>query len=1111
MRRTVLGLLAVAAALPSAAAAQVVVEEVTPHFAAAEAGIQPGDVILSWSRAAAPPENPSPVRGRVESPFDLAVAEAEQWPRGAITLEGRHGDSDRAWQLPPVGWSLRTRPPLSPEVLALYDEGRRLVTTEKVQEGLALLDTAAARSNASLDQLWLRLAAAHARSRIRLWPEVDASYEAAVLTARKVLPPAALAELLRDWASTFERRNAWDQAADRYRQALALDRDTARLDLAAGLDFHLLGILELRRGHLTEGEAAFKEALAVRERDAPRSFATAQSLTNLGLVAYRHSDLDRAEGYYKRALAIEDALAPESRDTAATLANWANVFDDRGDPRRAEELGRRALAIERKLTPDSPRIAGLFNNLGILARDRGDIAAAETYYRDALEMQESKDPEGLDVALTLANLAVVLSDRGDYEAAEANYRRALAIREKVAPDRPETATVLEELGAVLSETGQLEAAEAYYQRALDFVKQHIGPESLLGAAILEKISQLAVRRGSFPRAEQLARQAVEMVDKLGPGSLKAADAQETLGDALLQNGDTAAARASYELALDIRQRFAPGSAFAAESHHALGIAYRDLPLRSAEHLCRAADIIDERRAKVGGWHEAKAGFAAQYASYHHDCVEALLGQQRRAEAFHVLERSRARLLLDMLAERDTISKEIPEDLERERRVNNRDYDEAQAALAELNPSKDGQKIEGLLATLRTLRDKREQIMARIREASPRLADLHYPQPLRLPEVRAALDPGTVFLAYSVGPLSTILFAVDTSARPGEADGLSVVTIPLGEAALSAKVEAFRGRIQRIDRAGVAQQAAELYDLLLRPIDPLISSGRRVVVSPDGPLYGLPFSALVRRNTKDGAAGTLVEWKPLHVVASATVYAQLKRSRREKDPRAVSIVAFGDPKYPGSLVAQADTITSPEVRAAVREGLALAPLPATRDEVLAIAALYPGASTTYLGEDAREEKVKSVDPSVRYLHLACHGVLNERRPLDSGLALTIPEKPKAGEENGLLQAWEILESVRLDADLVTLSACDTGLGKQAGGEGLLGLARAFQYAGARSVLASLWNVSDRSTAELMKHFYGYLKAGKTKDEALRAAQIDMIHSARSHPFHWAAFELIGDWR
>jgi CHAT domain-containing protein len=156
----------------------------------------------------------------------------------------------------------------------------------------------------------------------------------------------------------------------------------------------------------------------------------------------------------------------------------------------------------------------------------------------------------------------------------------------------------------------------------------------------------------------------------------------------------------------------------------------------------------------------------------------------------------------------------------------------------------------------------------------------------------------------------------------------------------------------------------------------------------------------------------------------------------------------------------------------------------------------------------------VGPDARYIHFACHGFLDERFPLNSGLALTIPERPAEGADNGLLQAWEIFDQVRLEADLVTLSACGTALGKEMGGEGLLGLVRAFHYAGARAVLASLWSVSDASTAELMKRFYGHLRSGKAADEALRLAQLEMIRQPPARgsvgwpPRHWAAFQLNG---
>jgi CHAT domain-containing protein len=291
-----------------------------------------------------------------------------------------------------------------------------------------------------------------------------------------------------------------------------------------------------------------------------------------------------------------------------------------------------------------------------------------------------------------------------------------------------------------------------------------------------------------------------------------------------------------------------------------------------------------------------------------------------------------------------------------------------------------------------------------------------------------------------------------------------------------------------------------------PAEDQIAVAQRILVSADGPLLTLPFAALVRKGHY------LVDWKPVHSTLSATVYAELKRTRRASTrPAQSQFVAFGDPIYPQLPDVREAPAGTLEILTAVRRGLSLDPIPVTRKEVESIASLFP-RGRAYVGGEATEEHVKSFGAQARLLHFACHGLLNERFPLDSALALTIPEHPAEGQENGLLQAWEILESVRLDADLVTLSACDTALGQEVGGEGLIGLTRAFQYAGARSVLASLWSVSDASTGDLMKYFYGSLQAGKSKDAALQAAQMEMIRSpAFSHPYYWAAFQLVGDWK
>lgn len=354
------------------------------------------------------------------------------------------------------------------------------------------------------------------------------------------------------------------------------------------------------------------------------------------------------------------------------------------------------------------------------------------------------------------------------------------------------------------------------------------------------------------------------------------------------------------------------------------------------------------------------------------------------------------------------------------------------------------------------------------------------------------------LSYSIGDEWSYLFVLG----PGR-DRFAVFPIPAGQKTLREEVRRLRALIDQ--REGGAQAflraAGRLTSLLLAPAAREIAAADRLLMVPDGPLHLLPFAVLA----DPAKPRFLVESKPVHTAASATLFAELKSHRRANRPP--RLLGFGDPFYTAAAPAH-----DPVLRGAVREGLRLDPLPATRAEVQALGALFPEDAQIYLGAEATEERAKAAGPERSLIHFACHALVNERFPLESALVLSLPDRSGEGRDNGLLQAWEVFEQVHLDADLVTLSACDSALGKEQAGEGLLGLTRAFQYAGARSVVASLWSVEDSSTAELMKRFYGHLKHGKTKDEALRAAQADLIHSPDlSQPYHWAAFQLSGDWR
>jgi CHAT domain-containing protein len=517
---------------------------------------------------------------------------------------------------------------------------------------------------------------------------------------------------------------------------------------------------------------------------------------------------------------------------------------------------------------------------------------------------------------------------------------------------------------------------------------------------------------------------------------------------------------------------------------------------------------------LGGSLSQQAVFRADHQEIYRDAIEVDLELGRAAEAFHLVERSRARSFLALLSERDlAFSGELPDALERSRRDNAARYDQVLRELARWTPAAGEEAREAFHRELDRLRRERDEIATEIREASPRLAALRQPQPLDLAAARNVLDPGTLALSYSIGKEQTALFAVT---REG---GLRVKILPIGEEQLRRDVESFLESIQ--SQEAPADLARSLYKAMIEPVSDLVERSERLLILPDGPLHRLPFGALMRE-TK-GRDQYLAEWKPLHTALSLTVYGTLRVSEGAPSSAATAVIAFGDPRYPKDL-APREEIRDPVLRPLGLRNFSWETLPYSRREVERIAEVYPEARL-YLGEDATEERVKAVAPDARVLHFATHGYLDDRVPLDSALVLTIPEGLPAGRDNGLLQVWEIFESVRLDADLVVLSACESALGKELSGEGLIGLTRAFQYAGARSVVATLWDVADQTTAELMTRFHRHLAAGLSKDEALRAAQIELIREPipitaaggqtmetdASAPFFWAAFQLFGDWR
>jgi CHAT domain-containing protein/Tfp pilus assembly protein PilF len=1004
----------------------------------------------------------------------------------------------------PAAYAAEIIPTLEPDLLALYEQGRQRIASGDLDAGAALWRSAieSLERQAALQQAsWLEGQLAKAFAAAGRWPEADAAWERAALRVEPQWASAAV-QILRAWGEALQQRSAWDRAEACYRRALRLEPEDS---LEAARELSALGYIARRRGDFADAEGLHQKAFAIRDRLAPGSLDLASSKSELGILAAIRGNPEAADELFSKALEVQQRLAADSILVAGTIINLGNTALARGDLAAAEERYRRAIALIERLNPEDPELARALDNLGEVEADRGELALAEEHYRRALAIKQKAASESLRIAGSLRKLGFLAEQRGDFAAAEDLFRRAVEMSEKISPGSPEVASNLASVGLSQRRKGDLAKADDFLRRALEIFDKESAASVTAELTRIER-ARIAVERGDLALAEELYGRALAFLEKQHPGSLPVAASLAGLGTIALERGNLPKAEELFRRVLAIREKVAPSSAQVGLSLNDLGQVYRRSGRleMAADRFCRATEVFDQQRKKLGGTAEERSAFGGTTAESYRDCLGALVDIGQPERAFQVLERGRARSFLDLLAERDlTWTADLPLELAREQKLTHAEYDRTQAALARLSAERDPAELNRLLVQLHEIRSRQEKIAAKIRQISPRTSALQDPRPLDLEGVRAALDPGTVLLAWSVGKERSFLFVVRPAGAPGS--GLEVFSLSLGDQALRERVASFRNLLQRrgSDLKTISAQAKETYGILLRPADARIAAASRLLFSPDGPLHTLPFAALVRKRR------FLVEEKPVHTIISATVYAELKRSRpTHADSGNARLTAFGDPVYPLAPGTAAD----PELRDAVRRGFALEPLPSSRQEVEDIAARFP-QTRTYLGPEATEERAKAIGPESRLVHFACHGLLDERFPLNSALALSLPEHPAEGQDNGLLQAWEIFESVRLDADLVTLSACDTALGKEMGGEGLLGLTRAFQYAGARSVLASLWSISDASTASFMQRFYGYLHDGKSKDEALRAAQIDQIRgkAGSSHPFHWASFELFGDWR
>jgi len=916
-----------------------------------------------------------------------------------------------------------------------------------------------------------------------------------------------------------------------------------------------IGVVYQDTGETDKALAEYNAALSLRRIVGDR-FGEAQSLDDIGLIYYYLDDERTALDYYDRALPVQQELH-DLWGESLTFNNFGTAYDSLGEEKKAVEYFAKTLSLKRELGNRRGEATSLSNmcsaeftlgewqnaldhcneaikisrktgfrleeavvltRIGQLYATLGEKQIALNQFDNALVLARAiSNP--LWEATILSNMGAVLHDLRRYPEALAKYQRALPIRKAVA-DRAGEAATLNNIGRAYDAQGKRSLALEYFNQALQVARSASSPQ--LEAGCLSNMARLSAAQGKRQEALDSFSQALEIYRRIGD-----------------QRGE---ASALYGIARVERE-------------------LDDFPAALTQ-IELAIKIVETLRGKIAN-QQLRAAYFSSIGEYYEFYIELLMqldakDRQRdyAARALGVSEQFKARNLLDTIREAraDIRAGVSPSLLERERSLQQLldAKTERQIQLLASHNEKVGaatkKEIEQLLVEY-------QDVEAQIRVTSPKYAGLTQIQPFDLVTIqKEVLDASTVLLEYSLGEEHSYLWVVTDHSLasfqlPGRADVELLARSVYGLVTARnkhIKSEHDQQRSVRLKRAQAQFPAAAgaLSKMVLSPVAELIR-GKRLAIVGDGALQYVPFGMLPSPSGQDkvGRRNPLVVDHEIINLPSASVLGLLRQGLANRKPAAKVVAVLADPVFDqedarlkiegrnqnpdrdaAGKVKQATSSLAASLKVSrltrsvaevglVGEEERLGRLVFTRQEAKSILALVPvGKRLEALDFDASRTTATSPDlGQYRMIHFATHGSLDSQHPELSGLVLSLVDK-QGRSVNGFLDLEDVY-NLNLPSELVTLSACETGLGESIKGEGLVGLTRGFMYAGALRVVASLWKVDDLATAELMAHFYAaMLEEGIQPAAALRQAEVEMWNKKRwADPYYWAAFTIQGEWR
>lgn len=821
--------------------------------------------------------------------------------------------------------------------------------------------------------------------------------------------------------------------------------------------------------------------------------------------------------YYSRALKILERQ-PTSRRQSSILNNIGRMHHELGEMEEAVESWRRALPLKRELD-DRLGEAATLSNLGMASKYLGNLQDALAFYDRSLDVLREAGARLLE-GRALNNRGRLYETLGKPDQALVDLEGALAIAEDI-DDRPLQAIALTAIGRIREQHGEPAEALGILERARE-LRLEVGSDR--GRAVtMASLASAHEKLGNERLALDLNQQALALfAEHEAPRNQAAALA--AIARLSASRGQLSGTVETFGRALKLfrRVRDVHGEI---ETLFLLAAAERDFdrPHEALELMETALESLEGVRSRAATF-DLSSRYLAQQQNHYDDYIDLLMDLHRAnpgagfdARALEANERSRARALVDLLAtNRDLLRRDIPSELlEREREIEQQLASLERQRLAMHASPVTAARTAALEARLDETLRTYHSIQARIRTQSPRYARLVEPSILSVEQIqRRVLDGDTLLLEVRLGPERSHLWAVTSR------------SVTAFELPARSEIENLAGRLyellklsnQREFRAQTALALADLGNLLLGPVAEEISRHRRLLTVTDGalqyvPLGALPIPAAAASAPGSSSATPLLAEHEVVSLPSASALVVLREVTAGREPAAGLLAVLADPVFDAldprlaTVLEQAPQSTPAEARPRLQR------LPHSRREAEAIFELAdPAVSSMALGFAATREAAMS--PGLgryRIVHIATHGELDTERPELSRLVFsTFDERGRPRE--GVVYAHEVYD-LDLPAELVVLSACETALGAEIRGEGLVGLTHAFLQAGAERVLMSAWRVDDRATAELMLRFYRHLLDDRLRPaEALRRAQMSVRETPGwQAPYYWAGFALRGEWR